>query len=92
MLTKEEIDNAYVFHQNGCYIKVGPRGGKKAYVIRFRRSGKTQYWKTRPDDFRIPIVRGLYDHWEITPQNVNLFHSMANCPIITELFGSGSED
>ncbi len=92
MLTKEEIDNALVFHRNGCHIKVGPRGGKKAYVIRFRRSGKTKYWKTHPDDFRVPITRGLYDHWEITPQNVNLFHSMANCPIITGVFGSESED
>ncbi len=39
----------------------------------FRRNGKTQYWKTRPEDFRIPIKRGLYETDQITPSNMEMF-------------------
>lgn len=38
----------------------------------YRRNGKTQLWKTRPDDFRIPVKRGLYEYGEITPHNMDL--------------------
>jgi hypothetical protein len=33
-----------------------------------RRNGKTQLWKTRPQDFRIPIKAGLRAYGEITPR------------------------
>ena len=33
---------------------------------RVRRNGKTQLWKTRPDDFRIPIKAGLRATGSIT--------------------------
>lgn len=34
--------------------------------VRYRRSGKTKLWKTRPNDFQIPIKRGLYSYGYIT--------------------------
>ena len=38
--------------------------------IRARRSGKTQVWKTRPDDFKQPVKYGLKQSFYITPQNI----------------------
>ena len=32
----------------------------------WRRNGKTQVWKTRPEDFRIPVKWGLYTYDQIT--------------------------
>ena len=36
-----------------------------------RRNGKTQLWKTRPDDFRIPIKYGFKSYGEIDQGNIN---------------------
>lgn len=34
-----------------------------------RRNGKTQTWKTRPDDYRIPVKAGLRAYGNVTPTN-----------------------
>lgn len=36
---------------------------------RLRRNGKTKTWKTRPDDFRIPVKAGLRATGAITEQS-----------------------
>lgn len=38
-----------------------------------RVSGKVQLWKTRPNDFKVPVKRGLYDNGYITPDNAVRF-------------------
>ncbi len=38
----------------------------------YRQSGKIQLWKTRPDDFRIPVKRGLYENGEVVPINMHM--------------------
>jgi hypothetical protein len=38
---------------------------------RCRRNGKTQTWKTRPVEFRIPVKHGLYDYFNIDQNNCN---------------------
>ena len=38
---------------------------------RVRRNGKTQTWKTRPGEFRIPAKHGLYDYVQITDRNAS---------------------
>jgi hypothetical protein len=38
----------------------------------YRQNGKIQFWKTRPEDFRIPVKRGLYEYGEIIPSNMNI--------------------
>jgi hypothetical protein len=40
--------------------------GRKARYWRVRRNGRTQTWKTRPGEFRIPVVAGLNVYGEIT--------------------------
>lgn len=37
--------------------------------MRIRVSGKCQTWKTRPDDFKLPVKYGLYENGYITPSN-----------------------
>lgn len=37
--------------------------------MRVRRTGKTKTWKTRPDEFQIPVKYGLYESGYITHDN-----------------------
>jgi len=37
--------------------------------IRARRNGKTKVWKTRPDDFEIPVKHGMYAYGYIHNYN-----------------------
>ena len=38
-----------------------------------RRNGKTQQWKTRPSEFRIPVKYGLYVYDAVTEKNLDQF-------------------
>lgn len=86
MITKDQaIDtsNRY-FHYTGkqqCSKTVGARGGVKTSTVVARRNGKTQVWKTRPDEFRVPVKHGLYDYGEITQDNASDFHLAMECEI-----------
>lgn len=37
--------------------------------LRCRSNGKCKTWKTRPDEFRLPVKRGLRQCFAITPAN-----------------------
>lgn len=39
----------------------------------WRRNGKTKVWKTRPDEFKIPIKHGMYSYGYIDNTNAHLF-------------------
>ena len=45
------------------------RKNKDNTPMRVRRNGKTQTWKTRPNEFRIPVKYGLYGYGDITHDN-----------------------
>jgi len=47
---------------------------------RWRRNGKTQFWKTRPEDFRVPIKYGLRRYSAIERHNAEQFHVSKDCP------------
>jgi hypothetical protein len=36
---------------------------------RCRVTGKLKLWKTRPEDFKLPVKHGLYESFYITPDN-----------------------
>jgi len=87
MVTKEQALNCDMFHYTGkeeCKRVVGPRGGITVYVVQCRRSGKTQTWKTRPDEFRVPVMHGLYSHGELTNRNAEQWHTAKDCPLLKE--------
>lgn len=37
--------------------------------MRCRANGQCQTWKTRPDDFRLPVKHGLRGTFALTPSN-----------------------
>lgn len=82
-VTKAQAIEADEFHHGTCTLTFGPRGGEKETITRYRRMGATRTWKTRPDDFRVPVKFGMraHDSWEITPDNAAEFHTAKNCPL-----------
>ena len=82
MLTLTIDLDANEWHENGCTVSRGTSGRAAPRVIgqyRWRRNGRTQTWKTRPEDFRIPIKYGMRSYDEIAPHNVDRFHDAASC-------------
>lgn len=56
------------------------RAGKSCEV--WRRNGATKLWKTRPNEFRIPVKHGLYDHGYITQSDIiHVDHIGTDCNI-----------
>lgn len=87
MITKQQALSAIYgkeIHYVGkirCSRIVGPKGGETIKVVRVRISGKCQTWKTRPNEFRLPVKHGLYEHGEINEKNCQDFHFAADCPL-----------
>jgi hypothetical protein len=41
----------------------------KGNPLKAKRNGQNKLWKTRPNDFQIPVKRGLYDFGYINQDN-----------------------
>ena len=82
MVTKEQALTAQDFHCGPCRRSIGPRGGVKESSEAWRRNGATKTWKTRPNEFRVPLKHGLYDYGELTDGNAHLFHTAEDCPLL----------
>lgn len=93
-LTLEQAINGQEFHYEGptyrgyrpagavaCQRTTGPRGGVKITQYRVRRNGRTQTWKTRPGEFRIPVVHGLKGYESITHHDAHMWHVASDCPL-----------
>ncbi len=80
-VTKDESIVAVEFHYGECQRRHGPKGGERLYQIRFRRNGKTKTWVRSPDEFRIPVKRGLKEYGYITQTNAHEFHTAEQCEI-----------
>lgn len=70
-----------VHRNNSCRIEVGPISKITLRGRWYRVSGKGKVWKTRPDDFRVPLAGG---EWrgrgaELTPNTLYHFHTNADC-------------
>lgn len=79
MVTKKEAMEEDRFHYGECTLEIGARGGKKYHIEEWRRNGRTQTWKTRPNEFRVPIKYGMYDYSAITESNAGDFHVARHC-------------
>ena len=40
---------------------------------RFRVSGKPKTWKTRPNEVKVPVKRGMYENGYLTQDNISEF-------------------
>lgn len=93
MVTQEQALTENTFHytgpggsvyhprDNSCRVDTGPRGGQTFHVVRCRRNGSTQTWKTRPGDFRLPIKAGMREYGSISQDNAEHFHVAHECPV-----------
>jgi hypothetical protein len=71
-------------HLNGCTCTMGPRGGIKVNIERWRPSGRCKTWKRNPERFKLPIKHGLYTNYYITEKNCDLYHLAEDCPALKE--------
>jgi hypothetical protein len=84
VITKDQAltaDNLHYTGRHDCTIHIGPRGGKRVNITAVRRSGQTQTWKTRPEDFKMPVKFGLYESSYATHENANDWHTLEDCPV-----------
>ncbi len=63
MATRIEIETALA--QGNLWVLMG-----NGNYWRLRRNGKTQFWKTRPDEFSIPVKAGLRACGRVTHDSV----------------------
>lgn len=81
MVTKEQALSAQEFHCGECLCIVGKRGGKTYKQEVYRRNGQTKTWKTRPNEFSVPIKYGLKEFSYLTDGNAYNFHTPEECPL-----------
>jgi hypothetical protein len=78
-----ERQHSTEIHFDGCKKTIGPRGGVTTKIEKWRPSGKCQTWKTRPDEFSLPIKFGLYQSARLSHLNAHQFHLAEECPLET---------
>jgi hypothetical protein len=70
MVTKQDCISAR-YGDHFRYLQGTYSRSKELKKVRV--SGKCQTWKTRPDDFKLPVKYGMYESLYITPENASLF-------------------
>lgn len=78
-VTKEQASTEREFHYGTCVKTIGLRGGIKMQTEAWRANGMLKTWVTRPDEFRLPLSYGLYDHDYLTHVNAGEFHLASEC-------------
>lgn len=81
MLTMEQALTAREFHVGQCQKHVGPRGGIRITQTVYRRNGATKTWKTRPTEYRVPVVHGLRGYGQLTHYNSYDVHTVEECTL-----------
>ena len=72
-------------HWGNCTRSTGPRGGVKTHTTFSKVTGQLKTWKTRPDDFRLPIKHGMRGYGEIVPSTISQFHLPSECPLLADV-------
>lgn len=93
MITLEQALKSTEFHQEAAPVGwAGPfdrpcegRNGP----VKWRRSGMTKTWKTRPGQFKIPVKHGLRNSDYITQDNADLVHAAEDCPAAKAVVATG---
>lgn len=82
MITKDQAVRCDTFHAEGCKRTIGPRGAVREMIEVWRRNGATKTWKTRPEEYRVPVKHGLYAYHAIEPWNAARVHAAEDCPLL----------
>jgi hypothetical protein len=67
IMTKEQAINAR-YRQEFHHVN---RTNADGTPVRCRVNGKCKTWKTRPDEFRLPVKYGLYQYFYIDQHNAD---------------------
>ena len=62
MITKDQA-------MSNRYFKHASLKDSRGNPVKCRASGKCQTWKTRPEEFKLPVKYGLDKSFYITPEN-----------------------
>lgn len=81
MITKAQAISANEFHLGECVAVTGPRGGVTIRRTVWRRNGRTKTWKTRPNDWLVPVKYSLSTYNHITQDDAVKFHTTEDCPL-----------
>ena len=81
MITKDQAMTADFFHLGDCSKRVGKRGAIFLTISSWRRMGQTKTWKTRPEDFRVPVKYGLRHSGYVTQSDAPEWHLPEDCPV-----------
>jgi hypothetical protein len=90
VITQKQALEVFEFHAGTCRRKIGPKGGVTLEIRTWRKNGAVKTWKTRPEDFEVPIKFGLYGFGviffckhggQIKSGNAHLFHAAEECPL-----------
>lgn len=82
-ITKQQATTERWFHYSPrCELRAGHTGLAKdrPTIERWKANGACQTWKTRPDEFRLPLKHGMYAYGELTDRNAHEFHLEGECP------------
>ena len=71
-ITREQALTLSTFHM--------PSNRDSAHCYVWRRNGRTQTWKTRPNDFHVPVKYGLYVYGYISQDRADWYYAQADCP------------
>jgi len=66
------------------YGKTG-KANPTVTMMGWRRNGRTKTWKTRPDQFSIPVKYGLHSYGRIDHTNAWAFHLANECKALAEV-------
>jgi hypothetical protein len=88
-VTREDALIATEFHFGTCKRVIGPRGGEELVQEKWRRNGETRTWKTRPNDFAIPLKFGIVcrksNFYTLTNENDTGWHTAQGCqPVVVD--------
>lgn len=76
----EAARESYI-HWGNCTREIGPRGGVKVHQTICKVNGALKTWKTRPNEYRLPVKHGLRGYGEVTPDTISQFHLESECPL-----------
>lgn len=77
----QEAAQASYLHWGNCTRTIGSRGGVKTHSTVCKVNGALKTWKTRPNEYRLPVKHGLRGYGEVTPETISQFHLESECPL-----------
>jgi len=67
--TMKQVTKEIALTANEFFSTTLTNKDKNKTPLKVRRNGKTQVWKTRPNDFKIPVKYGLHEYGYINQYN-----------------------